>query len=162
MRLEQTCPHLRAPFMGSARVVVLVHVTTAGFWSWACSWGQERVAAAEALGPSQGFLRQGWPNSNVFGTGLDPICDHLLGLRRPAKFRSLCRDYLLGYRDRSSDISIIVMIIPPDSHVQSCAPLRRFLDVSGAISPHRHETFWIGRAVGGNPDSKAVIFEQHS
>ena len=143
MRLEQTCPHLRAPFMGSARVVVLVPVTTAAFWSWACAWGQQWVAAAEALGPSQGFLRQGWPNSNVFGTGLDPICDHLLGLRRPAKFRSLCRDYLLGYRDRSSDISIIVMIIPPDSHVQSGAPLRRFLNVSRA----RRETFWIGRVV---------------
>src|SRR6516164_1657255 len=58
MRLEQTCPHLRAPFMGSARVVVLVPVTTAAFWSWACAWGQQRVAAAEALGSSQGF--RGW------------------------------------------------------------------------------------------------------
>src|SRR6516162_9281373 len=46
-------------------------------------------------------LRQGWPNSSAFGTRrwlrLNPTRDHLLGLRRPAKFRSLCGDYLLGY-----------------------------------------------------------------
>src|SRR6516225_3782435 len=57
MRLEQTCPHLRALFMGSARVVLLVPVTTAAFSSWACAWGQQ-WAAAEALGSSQGF--RGW------------------------------------------------------------------------------------------------------
>src|SRR5262249_24349277 len=32
---------------------------------------------------------------------------------------------------------------PLISHPQWCAPLRRFLDVSGAISPHSGETFWI-------------------
>jgi hypothetical protein len=34
--------------------------------------------------------------------------------------------------------------------------LRRFVGVSGAISPHRSETFWIRRAVGGTSDSKAA------
>src|SRR6516162_5022937 len=46
-------------------------------------------------------LRQEWPNSGAFGTPrwlrLNPTRDHLLGLRRPAKFRSLCGDDLLGY-----------------------------------------------------------------
>src|SRR5262249_50868645 len=40
------------------RAALLVPVTTAAFWSWACSWGQQWVAAAEALGSSQGF--PGW------------------------------------------------------------------------------------------------------
>src|SRR5262249_49236174 len=56
---EQICPHLRALFMDRAALLVLV--TTAAFWSWACSWGQQWVAAA--LGSSQGFpgWRQGFP-----------------------------------------------------------------------------------------------------
>ena len=40
------------------RAALLVPATTAAFWSWACSWGQQRGAAAEALGSSQGF--PGW------------------------------------------------------------------------------------------------------
>src|SRR5215831_9698398 len=45
------------------RAALLVPATTAAFWSWACSWGQQRGAAAEALGSSQGFpgWRQGFP-----------------------------------------------------------------------------------------------------
>ena len=46
----------------------------------------------------------GRPNSGAFGTGRllrpaklqHPTRDHLLALRRPAEFRSLCRNYLLG------------------------------------------------------------------
>jgi hypothetical protein len=50
---EQICPHPRALFMG--RAVVLR--------PWACAWEQRWVAAAEALGSSQGFRgwRQGFP-----------------------------------------------------------------------------------------------------
>ena len=48
-------------------------------------------------------LRRGQLNSGACGTSrgrhpaepLDPARDHLLGLRRPAKFRGSCRDYLL-------------------------------------------------------------------
>src|SRR5262249_8467153 len=44
------------------RAVVLVLVTAAAFWSWACAWGQKWVAVA-ALGSSRGFRgwRQGFP-----------------------------------------------------------------------------------------------------
>ena len=49
-------------------------------------------------------LQHGRPNPDAFGTSrllrpadlLHPTGDRLLGLRRPAKFRSFCRDYLLG------------------------------------------------------------------
>jgi hypothetical protein len=50
-------------------------------------------------------LRQHWQlSSSVFGTGrrlgpaklLNPARDHLLGLRRPAKFRGTCSYYPLG------------------------------------------------------------------
>jgi hypothetical protein len=47
-------------------------------------------------------LRRDSLGSNFFGIGRwfgpanRPVRDHLLGLRRPAKFRGRCRDYLFG------------------------------------------------------------------
>jgi len=58
---RNSCPYLRELFMG--RAVILVPVTTAAFWSWACAQRQQGVAAEQVLGSSQGFpgWRQGFP-----------------------------------------------------------------------------------------------------
>ena len=41
--------------------------------------------------------------------------------------------------------------------LKSCSPLRRFLDVSRAISPRRRETFWTGHAVPVGGGTRAVV-----
>jgi len=41
--------------------------------------------------------------------------------------------------------------------LKSCSPLRRFLDVSRAISPRRRETFWTGHAVPVGSGTRAVV-----
>jgi hypothetical protein len=55
------------------RAVVLVPVATAAFWSRACAWGQQGVAAEEALGSSQGLPTT--PGKSLF------VWDSVVGLR---------------------------------------------------------------------------------